>query len=325
VTPLERALRDRIVVEGSITVEAFMEACNAYYYATRDPLGASGDFTTAPEISQMFGEMVGAALADLWRRAGSPADAIHAELGPGRGTLAADALRVLRSAGFRGDSHLVETSPALRKAQKSAVADAQWHDEIGDLPQKPLLLVANEFLDALPVRQFVGGIERRIVTAAGGLAFDRDGKIVEDSPARTAAVSAIAERVVEHGGAALLIDYGHAKSAAGDTLQAVRGHRYAAVLDRPGEQDLTSHVDFKALTRAARQAGASVTAVVPQGEWLIRLGIESRAQALSRANADRAYDIEAALHRLTAPAEMGTLFKVVAIHSPRWPAPAGFA
>jgi SAM-dependent MidA family methyltransferase len=138
-------------------------------------------------------------------------------------------------------------------------------------------------------------------------------------------VSAIAERVVEHGGAALLIDYGHAKSAAGDTLQAVRGHRYAAVLDRPGEQDLTSHVDFKALTRAARQAGASVTAVVPQGEWLIRLGIESRAQALSRANADRAYDIEAALHRLTAPAEMGTLFKVVAIHSPRWPAPAGFA
>ena len=324
-TPLERALRDRILAEGPITVEAFMEACNAYYYATRDPLGASGDFTTAPEISQMFGEMVGAALADVWKRAGAPPDAIYAELGPGRGTLATDALRVLLSAGFRGETHFVETSPSLREAQRRSVPDAHWHDEIDDLPAKPLVLVANEFLDALPARQFVGGIERRVVTAAGGLAFDRDGEIVEDSPARTAAVHAIAERIVQHGGAALLIDYGHAKTASGDTLQAVRGHGYAAVLDKPGEQDLTSHVDFEAVCRAARGAGAAVTPLVPQGEWLIRLGIEARAQALARANPERAEDIQAALHRLTGSAEMGTLFKVVGIHSPNWPAPAGLA
>ena len=324
-TPLERALRDRVLAEGPISVEAFMEACNAYYYATRDPLGASGDFTTAPEISQMFGEMVGAALADAWKRAGAPTDAIYAELGPGRGTLAADALRVLRSAGFRGEVHFVETSPALRESQRSAIPHAQWHEEIGGLPEKPLLLAANEFLDALPVRQFVGGIERRIMTAAGGLAFDRDGEIFEDSPARAAAVKAIAERVVQHGGAAIFIDYGHAKSAGGDTLQAVRGHRYVAVLDKPGEQDLTSHVDFEAVARAAQEAGAAVTPLVPQGEWLIRLGIEARAQALSRANPERAEDIQAALNRLTSPAEMGMLFKVMAIHSRNWPAPAGLA
>jgi len=302
-----------------------MDACNSYYYATRDPLGRDGDFTTAPEVSQMFGEMVGAALADCWKRGRAPADAIYAELGPGRGTLAADALRVLCSAGFRGEVHLVETSPVLRQAQSQAVAGAQWHDSTEELSAKPLLLVANEFLDALPVRQFVGGVERRVVIAAGGLAFDRDDEVVEDSPARAAAVAGAARRLVENGGAALFIDYGHATSAPGETLQAVRGHRFAPVLDRPGEQDLTAHVDFEHVARCARDAGAAVSAVVSQGEWLIRLGIEARAQALSRANPERADDIEAALRRLTSPDEMGTLFKVIAIHSPQWPAPAGFA
>src|SRR6476661_6174476 len=141
-TPLERALRERIRSEGPIGVDAFMEACNAYYYATRDPFGAAGDFTTAPEISQMFGEMVGACLADCWKRAGAPADAVYAEPGPGRGTLAADALRVMRGAGFGGDVHFVETSPILREAQKDAVPDAQWHEAIEELPARPLLLVA---------------------------------------------------------------------------------------------------------------------------------------------------------------------------------------
>src|SRR6478672_4998953 len=161
-TPLERALRDRVLAEGSISVEAYMKACNAYYYATRDPLGASGDFTTAPEVSQMFGEMVGAALADCWNRAGSLDDAIYAELGPGRGTLAADALRLLRTGGFRGEAHFVETSPVLRSAQKQAVPEAYWHQSIEDLPARPLLLVANEFLDALPIRLHADGIERRV-------------------------------------------------------------------------------------------------------------------------------------------------------------------
>jgi NADH dehydrogenase [ubiquinone] 1 alpha subcomplex assembly factor 7 len=323
VTPLERALHDRIAAEGPITVEAYMEACNSYYYATRDPLGARGDFTTAPEISQMFGEMVGACLADGWKRAGAPTDAIYAELGPGRGTLASDALRILRSAGFHGEVHLVETSPALRGLQQQTLPGAQWHETIEDLPARPLLLVANEFLDALPIRQHVEGMERRVRVAAGGLAFDRDGEIAETSPARDHAVGSIATCLAAKGGIALFVDYGHERGASGDTLQAVRGHRFAPVLDKPGEQDLTAHVDFEAVVRSARGAGAAVTPLVPQGEWLVRLGIEARAQALARANPERADEIDGAVHRLTSPDEMGTLFKVLGIHSPDWPAPAG--
>jgi SAM-dependent MidA family methyltransferase len=325
VTPLERALRERIAAEGPITVETFMEACNSYYYATRDPLGAKGDFTTAPEVSQMFGEMIGAALADCWKRAGSPADAIYAELGPGRGTLASDALRVMRSAGFQGEVHLVETSPVLRKSQAEAVPGAHWHESIDDFPACPMLLMANEFLDALPIRQHVGGMERKVAVAAGGLAFDRDGEIVETSPARDEAVRSIATRIEGKGGVALIIDYGHERSAPGDTLQALRGHRFTPVLADPGEQDLTSHVDFEAVAAAAGAAGAEVTPLVNQGEWLIRLGIESRAQALSRANPDRAGEIQTALDRLTSRQQMGELFKVIAIHSDSWPVPAGFA
>lgn len=323
-TPLERALRERIQAEGAITVEAYMDACNAYYYATRDPLGAMGDFTTAPEISQLFGEMVGAALADCWKRAGSRDGAIYAELGPGRGTLASDALRVLRAAGFAGEVHLVETSPVLRDAQANALPGANIHETVEALPARPLLLVANEFLDALPVRQFVNRVERRVIIAAGGLAFDRDGEIVEDSPARQEAVSTIARRLVEDGGAALIVDYGHSKSASGDTLQAVRGHAFAPLLDRPGDQDLTAHVDFEAVRRAASDAGAAVTPLATQGEWLVSLGIEARAAALARGNPERADEIESGLTRLIADDAMGSLFKVIAIHSPDWPSPAGF-
>ena len=324
-TPLVRAIRERIQAEGPISVEAYMEACNAYYYATRDPLGRDGDFTTAPEISQMFGELVGAALADCWKRADAPADAIYAELGPGRGTLAADALRVLRAADFAGEVHMVETSPVLREAQTKAVPDAIWHDSIADLPAKPLLLVANEFFDALPVQQFVGGTERRVMAAAGGLAFDRDGEIEERSPAREAAMNAIATCLAHCGGVALVVDYGHEKRAPGDTLQAVKGHRYVPVLADPGEQDLTAHVDFEALGSAAREAGAEVTPVVTQGEWLNRLGIGGRAAALATANPERVPELEKAIDRLCHEEQMGQLFKVMAIYSPDWPAPAGFA
>ncbi|HEX5238547.1 MAG TPA: SAM-dependent methyltransferase [Sphingomicrobium sp.] len=322
-TPLERALRDRIRAEGPITVEAYMEACNSYYYGTRDPLGVGGDFTTAPEVSQMFGEMVGAALADCWRRAGSPAGAIYTELGPGRGTLASDALRVLRPAGFRGDVHFVETSPVLRGAQALTVPDAQSHDIIEDLPQAPLLLVANEFLDALPVRQSVDGVERRVVLAANGLAFDRDGEIMETSPTRERVTREFARRLVEDGGVALIFDYGQERSGPGETLQAVRAHRFAPVLESPGEHDLTAHVDFEAVASAAKAAGAVTSGIVSQGEWLKRVGIEARAQALVRSNPDSACEIDSALHRLTEPEEMGTLFKVMAIRSPVWPLPAG--
>jgi len=323
VTPLERALHERITAEGPITVEAFMAACNDYYYATRDPLGARGDFTTAPEISQMFGEMIGGALADSWHRAGCPADAIYAELGPGRGTLASDALRVMRSSGFKGEIHLVETSPALRAVQKQTLPDAIWHESVEDLPARPLLLVANEFFDALPIRQHVGAAERRVVVVGGGLAFDRDGEIVETSPASEAAARALATCLAAKGGVAIIVDYGHERSAPGETLQSVRGHGFAPVLADPGEQDLTAHVDFEMIGAAARDAGAVVTRVIPQGEWLIRLGIEARAQALSRANPERAGDVQAALDRLTGREAMGLLFKVIALHGPDWPAPAG--
>lgn len=323
-TPLERALRERIQAEGPITVESYMEACNSYYYATRDPIGSGGDFTTAPEISQMFGEMVGAALADVWARAGRPQDARYVELGPGRGTLAADALRAMRSAGLQPPVDLVETSPFLREEQAKAVPSAAWHDDLSTIADGPLLVAANEFLDALPVRQFADGVERRIAVAAGGLAFDRDGEIVEASPAREAVVMQLARRLVEGGGAALIVDYGHARSAPGDTLQAVRGHCFAPVIAEPGEQDLTAHVDFEAVASAAREAGAAVTRLVTQGEWLERLGIRARAAALAKAHPQRGEEIDAALHRLTKPDEMGGLFKMIALHSADWPAPAGF-
>ena len=322
-TPLERALRERIRSEGPITVEAYMEACNTYYYATRDPLGARGDFTTAPEIHQMFGELVGAALADVWVRAGKPADAVYAELGPGRGTLAADALRVLRRAGFEGEVHLVETSPALRAAQSEMVPDAIFHDSIDTLPAAPLMLAANEFFDALPVRQFVEGQERHVVAAAGGLAFDRDGAIVEQSPARSQAAEQLGRHLATHGGVAIIIDYGYSGGETGDTLQAVRAHRYSYVLDNPGEQDLTAHVDFAALAAAASSGGAAVSRVTGQGTWLETLGIAARAMALAAKNPQDTDRIAAARRRLCDEEEMGRLFKVMAIRSSKWPDVAG--
>jgi SAM-dependent MidA family methyltransferase len=301
-----------------------MAACNDYYYATRDPLGSAGDFTTAPEISQMFGELIGAALADVWRRAGSPSNAIYAELGPGRGTLAGDAIRVMRSAGLHPTVHLVETSPTLRQAQLEAIPGAVHHDHIGDLPgDGPILLVANEFLDALPIRQHVGGVERHVEAIGDGLAFDRDGEIIESSPARDEAVRAIAEGIVALGGAALIIDYGHTRSGIGDTLQAVKSHAFAPVLHNPGEQDLTSHVDFQRVEEVAREAGAFTAGPAEQGSWLERLGIQARARALANAAPDRAAEIEAARARLCRPDQMGSLFKLLAIHSPEWPKPAG--
>ena len=271
----------------------------------------------------MFGELVGACLADCWSRAGRPAGVCYVELGPGRGSLSSDALRALRSAGLDPPVHFVETSPVLREAQSRAVPAANWHDDLSTVPERPLLIVANEFFDALPIRQFVGGIERQVVLAGGELAFDRDGDIAEDSPARQAAVHAIAQRLGSHGGAALIIDYGE-KSASGDTLQAVHRHRFAPVLDAPGEQDLTAHVDFKALARAASIGRATITKLIDQGDWLERLGIASRAQALAKSHPERADEIEAARKRLCDPAGMGRLFKVMAIHAHEWPVPAGF-
>jgi SAM-dependent MidA family methyltransferase len=322
-TPLDRALRERISSDGPITVEAFMEVCNGYYYATRDPLGLAGDFVTAPEISQMFGELVGAALADVWSRAGKP-QVRYVELGPGRGTLASDALRVMRAAGLTPPVHFVETSQTMRAAQRAAVPDAAWHERIDDLPgDKPLLVVANEFLDALPIRQHVAGVERRVTVAAGGLAFDRDGEIVESSPARDEAVLGVSDGLVSLGGAALFIDYGFTRSGSGDTFQSMKDHRFTAVLDHPGEQDLTSHVDFQRVAEVARKAGAAVDGPSEQGPWLEQLGIMARARVLANGAPQRAAEIEHDRARLCRPDQMGSLFKVLAIRHPDWPSPAG--
>ena len=326
-TPLARALAERIRHDGPLTVEAYMAACNDFYYATRDPLGAAGDFTTAPEIHQMYGEMIGAALTDVWHRAGRPEGVRYAELGPGRGTLAADALRVMAAAGCVPASvELVETSPVLRAAQRERVPQAIFRDEIAQLGNGdgPLLIVASEFFDALPVRQFVGARERHLVLAAGGFAFDRDGEVIERSPVREEAMAALAGLLRDKGGVALVIDYGHDREGAvGDTLQAVRGHRFAYVLDRPGEQDLTAHVDFAALARVATSAGAVASHAVSQGGWLETLGIGARAVALAAKNPGETEAIAAARRRLCDDDQMGRLFKVIAVRHPDWPEIAG--
>ncbi|MBV9883925.1 MAG: SAM-dependent methyltransferase [Sphingomonadaceae bacterium] len=320
--PLEARLRARIAAEGPIEVADYMAEANAHYYATRDPFGADGDFTTAPEISQMFGELIGLWLADLWRRAGRPMAARYVELGPGRGTLAEDALRAMRGAGLAPPVELIETSPVLRAAQAERLS-ARWHDGLATLPDRdPLLIVANEFFDALPVRQFEGGRELRVRYEGG---FVRDGQVeTETSPAALEIVDALARRLAAQGGAALIVDYGHDRPGIGDTLQAVFRHAYADPFEAPGERDLTAHVDFHALAVAARAAGVRVFGPAPQGVWLNALGIKLRAAALAKAAPERGAEIAAARERLTGPDRMGRLFKVMALVAPNWPEPAGF-
>ncbi|TFL17726.1 class I SAM-dependent methyltransferase [Jannaschia formosa] len=331
----------RIRATGPMTVADFMADAlldpAEGYYATRDPLGT--DFTTAPEISQMFGELVGLALAQAWLDQGAPAPFTLAELGPGRGTLMADALRATRGVpGFHEAArlHLVEASATLRGVQARTLAGHApvWHDIAEGLPDRPTFLVANEFLDALPIRQHVrdgGGWRERLVTVRdSALAFALgppvpvpeldardvpDGTLVERCPALPGIVATVADRL-RHGGAALFVDYGHWLSQ-GDTLQALRAGKSVDPLDAPGTADLTAHVDFAALAAAAPRASA----MTPQGVWLERLGITARANALARG--PRAEEIAAAHRRLTHPGEMGDLFKVMALAAPGAPLPPG--
>jgi SAM-dependent MidA family methyltransferase len=320
---LAEALRKRIAAEGPIPVSVYMAEANAHYYATRDPLGAAGDFTTAPEISQMFGELVGLWLADLWLRSGRAEGAHYVELGPGRGTLAADALRAMKGAGLVPDVHLVETSPVLRKAQAERVPGAIWHDDLAMLPgEGPLLVVANEFFDALPVEQFdrAGGI--RTVEWRSDRFVPVGDVETESSPASLAIAADLSRRLAAQGGAALIVDYGHDGPGRGDTLQAVYRHAYADPFEAPGERDLTAHVDFVALAAAAE--GVRLSGPVPQGAWLDAMGLPIRAAALARASPARTEEIEAARHRLSAPSQMGRLFKMLAFTAPQWQEPAGF-
>jgi NADH dehydrogenase [ubiquinone] 1 alpha subcomplex assembly factor 7 len=343
-------IRAEIAAAGPLDVATFMARALGDpahgYYPTRDPLGARGDFITAPEISQMFGELIGLWCADVWQRLGAPRRVHLTELGPGRGTLMADALRAIARAApaFRAalDVHLVETSPALRAAQRTQLADAAptWHDDVAGLPDGPALIVANEFLDALPIHQLVrtdaGWCARQVTVdtdgrlafgvadaaspLAGALAPDVAeaplGSIAELAPAATGLAAAVARRCATEGGVALLIDYGHLVSAPGETLQAVRAHRPHPVLEDPGDADLTAHVDFAALARAAR-THAAVHGPVTQGAFLTRLGIVARAKALTRGRSTAlAAEIRAALARLIEPSQMGRLFKVMALSAP---------
>ncbi|GLK79237.1 class I SAM-dependent methyltransferase [Methylopila turkensis] len=349
-TPLAREIAATIAQDGPITVARYMALCLGHpvhgYYATRDPFGAGGDFVTAPEVSQMFGELLGLWCAEVWRRMGEPSRVALIELGPGRGTLMADALRAAKVApGFREaiTVALVETSPTLREIQRKTLepsgAHVRWAATIEEALDAPLpaLVLANEFFDALPVRQFVrteaGWRERLVGLADGALAFglaaeppadlplpERPaGATLELNPEGLAVAARIGAHVAAHGGAALAIDYGEGRSA-GDTLQAVRGHRFVDPLGDPGEADLTAQVDFGALGRAARGAGAAVTPLLPQADLLERLGLAARATALkARATPAQAEAIDAAVLRLTdrAPKAMGALFKALAFADPR--------
>jgi len=338
--------RRLIAATGPISIAHYMAEANARYYNSRDPLGAGGDFVTAPEISQMFGELIGLWLADMWIGAGRSGPPLYVELGPGRGTLARDALRAMRRYGLEPNVHLVETSAALRENQRETIADAHWHHDLSSVPlEGPILLVANEVLDVLPVRQLVktplGWRERMVapegekfICVAGDRPMDAavpedrreapDGTIIETCPAVAAVVDEIAGRLAAQGGAALLIDYGYDKPQSGSTLQAVRSHRKVDPFFDPGEADLTAHVDFASLEPIVQARGAKWLGTVPQGAWLRALGIEMRAESLSAFAPQHTEEIRSAKDRLIGDEQMGQLFKVMGLAHPKWPDGVGF-
>ena len=361
VSPLLPEIKKLIKSSGPMPVWRYMELCLTHprhgYYVSRDPLGREGDFTTSPEVSQMFGELLGLWSASIWKAIGSPPLLRLVELGPGRGTMMADALRALRVLPPLYQSlsiHLVEINPVLREKQRatlSGVRNISWHDTVDDVPDGPAVILANEYFDVLPIHQVVKretGWHERVVN------LDDNGKLVfaaSDEPmprfevllpplVRAAPVGAvfewrpdnemmkIATRVRDQDGAALIIDYGHLRSDAGDTFQAIARHSFTDPLKNPGQADVTAHVDFQALARAAEDLGARVHGPVTQGEFLKQLGIEARATGLmAKASPEVASDIAGALKRLTDSGRggMGSLFKAVAISDPRLSGIAGLS
>ena len=352
-TPLEDEIRRRIKIAGPMPVRQFMELCLSHpvhgYYTTRDPLGASGDFITSPEISQVFGELTGLWAASAWHRMGQPENVRLVELGPGRGTMMLDALRAVQVVpAFRAAIvlHLVEVSPALEARQQQAMAaidvPIMWHRSFEEVPEGPLIILANELFDALPVnqaiKQFNGWYERVVeLDPDGNLTFGISNEMIPlfdqlvPASIRDAPVGAIyewradnlplaiARRLVREGGAALVIDYGHVQSATGDTLQAVGRHAFVSPLHTPGEVDLTAHVDFEAFALAVESMGARVSGPIEQSKFLRNLGAEKRAATLkSLASPDKAAEIDSAVKRLLGEGrtEMGKLFKVVGIAHP---------
>ncbi|HEY4204434.1 MAG TPA: SAM-dependent methyltransferase [Xanthobacteraceae bacterium] len=359
-SPLQDEIVRLIRSAGPMPVWRYMHLCLSHpdygYYISRDPLGREGDFTTSPEVSQMFGELLGLWAASVWRDMGSPQDVHLIELGPGRGTMMADALRALRVLPPLYEAlniHLVEINPVLRHKQQDALAgidNVRWHNSIDDVPRGPSIVLANEYIDVLPIHQMVkretGWHERTVeLDGDGNLVF---GFAPDPTPrfdvllpplVRAAPVGAIYEwrpdaeimqlatRIRDTRGAALLIDYGHVRSDAGDTLQAIARHSFADPLKNPGLADVTAHVDFQALARAADNVGARVHGPVTQGEFLQRLGIEARANSLmAKANEQVAQGIATAKNRLIGGGRggMGSMFKVLAISDPSLTAIVGF-
>jgi NADH dehydrogenase [ubiquinone] 1 alpha subcomplex assembly factor 7 len=365
---LKTRIVELIAAQGPISVAQFMTIAlhdpQEGYYATRDPFGVShdgrkgGDFITAPEISQMFGEMLGLWLAQAWDEQGRPAHPLLVELGPGRGTLMADMLRALKAAPEflkHVKVMMVEASPFLRAMQQETLkahAGILWQDHFDPPPGRPVFLVANEFFDALPIRQYVktarGWCERMVTARDGELAFALaptpvpsaiipesrmeapEGGVYETAPGALALAEDIARLIAASGGAALLVDYGHdarmqQAGSFAETLQAVGEHAFAEVLAAPGAHDLSAHVDFVALEQAGRRGGASVHGPIGQGALLQALGIELRARNLATRNPASGSQIAAALQRLTSPEEMGTLFKALAFLPPSAANAPGFA
>jgi NADH dehydrogenase [ubiquinone] 1 alpha subcomplex assembly factor 7 len=380
-TPLARKLAARIAESGPIPFHDYMQAClydpEHGYYKRKDPLGRGGDFITAPEISQVFGELIGLWAGETWRLMGQPQELRLIELGPGRGTLMADALRalgvlpgILKSVTV----HLIETSVALQSAQRAALASAPcpvfWHSEMGEVPPGPATIIANEFLDCLPVRQYVfeaatqlwrervvtfetdgfrfelsqDGIEDPLTRplrghplprrgegnsaelpsplagegmgVRGSLSDAEDGAFLEIRPGTAAILEAFAARAAQAPFASLIVDYGYSRPSWGDTVQAVSRHRYAGLVERPGEADLTAHVDFCSLIRQAQALGLSAYGPMPMGEWLLRLGLEARAiQLLSRVPEEKAGEVQSRIARLVDPNQMGALFKAAVFTS----------
>jgi len=343
-TPLGAFLKGLIRQEGPISLSRYMALALGHpqhgYYMTRDPLGARGDFTTAPEISQMFGELVGLWAAHAWTSLGSPPDVLLVEFGPGRGTLMADALRAIGKVApaFRAalSVHLVETSPVLREKQAARLASegATWHERLETLPEAPLIVIANEFFDALPIDQLVyaGGAwrERQVGLEGDSLAFGLspplsaaearqdlpEGTVLEVASAGLAVLKSLALRLNTNGGTALIIDYGPDRLAFGDTLQAMARHGFVDPLAGPGEADITAHVAFEAMADAALKEGLTVDFLASQADFLESLGIAMLAENLRRkATPLQAEAIDAALSRLTDRSErgMGSLFKVLSL------------
>ena len=340
-------LAKQIEASGPISIAEYMRAANAEYYAKGDPFGVDGDFITAPEISQMFGELAGLWLADLWLRKNCPPDCTLVELGPGRGTMMADALRSMARFNFRPRVIFVETSELLQVAQRNAVPDASHVAHIDALPDSgSLLIVANEFFDALPIRQYVAthaGWRERVVVCnrdgtfsavPGTRAVDElvphtvrnapSHSVYETSPESGDIMFKLAGKISHQGGALLVIDYGYFFPGLGSTFQALKAHHSVDPFENPGEHDLTAHVNFFELANLARMRNLRVSGPVDQGAWLQALGIDARADTLSAASPDREEEIRTMRDRLVEPTQMGSLFKVLAISSEDWPVPDGF-